>query len=99
MFIVALFLLQIDFGIVWRYFGWANQTLATIVLWTISVYLAQKRTWYIISLVPALFMTNVVTTYILTVPEGAGITFKASFFFSIFFTFALLLCFLWKARK
>ena len=36
LFVIGLILTQTDFGIIWRYFGWANQTLATIVLWTAS---------------------------------------------------------------
>lgn len=31
----------IDYSVVWRYFSWSNQTLAMIVLWAGSVYLAK----------------------------------------------------------
>ena len=33
LFIVGIALTQINFGIIWRYFSWSNQTLAMIVLW------------------------------------------------------------------
>ena len=53
---------------IWRYFGWANQTLAVFALWTISVYLTVSKprgSWYfLIGLVPAVFMTCVSATYI-----------------------------------
>ena len=54
------------FNILWRYFGWANQSLATIILWTIAVYLRCKRKkgYFLIALIPALFMTVVVCSYI-----------------------------------
>ena len=42
LFVVGFVLTTINFDVVWRYFAWSNQTLATVVLWTITVYLFQK---------------------------------------------------------
>lgn len=70
LFIIAFALTQIDFGIIWRYFAWSNQTLATVVLWTITAYLIYENKAYWITLLPALFMTMVCSTYILVAPEG-----------------------------
>jgi carbon starvation protein CstA len=53
-----------DFGLIWRYFGWANQALAVFVLWTAAIYLAEKRKFHWIASVPAVFMTAVATTFI-----------------------------------
>jgi carbon starvation protein CstA len=61
---------MVDFSIIWRYMAWSNQTLATIVLWAITIYLVKEKKLYIITLIPSLFMTAVVTTYILIAPEG-----------------------------
>ena len=70
------------FNVIWRYFGWANQTLACFALWTATVFLAQRARKttsqqtrrfagaYWITLVPALFMTCVCTTYICIAKEG-----------------------------
>ncbi|MCL3780979.1 carbon starvation protein A [Prolixibacteraceae bacterium JC049] len=69
---VGLLLTQIDFGIVWRYFGWANQALATVVLWTSTVYLLKNGKNYLFLLLPSIFMTTVVVAYILVAPEGLG---------------------------
>lgn len=74
LFAVGLILTQVDFSIIWRYFAWSNQTLAVIVLWTITVYLAQKRSFYWITLIPALFMTAVTSTYLFFAPEGFSLT-------------------------
>jgi len=60
----------IDFAIIWRYFAWSNQTLATIVLWTGAVYLYKAKRSHLMASIPAAFMTAVVTTYILQAPEG-----------------------------
>lgn len=68
-FSVCLLLWQIDnpdgFNIIWQYFGWANQTLSVFTLWTLTVYLVRERKNYIITLIPALFMTTVCSTFIL----------------------------------
>lgn len=63
------------FKIIWRYFAWANQTLATFTLWAITVWLAKRKgeSFYLwITLIPALFMTAVCTSYICVAPEGLG---------------------------
>ncbi|MDR1302630.1 MAG: carbon starvation protein A [Treponema sp.] len=61
-----------NFNIIWRYFAWSNQTLATIGLWTASAYLAKTGKHYWITLLPATFMTVVVTAYFFTANECLG---------------------------
>ena len=58
------------FKIIWRYFAWCNQTLSVFTLWAITVYLVREKKPYIITLIPALFMTCVSVTYICIAPEG-----------------------------
>lgn len=60
----------VHFDVVWRYFGWANQALAAIVLWCGAVFLARRRTRWWLALVPAVFMTVVTTSYILVEDVG-----------------------------
>ena len=60
------------FKIIWRYFAWCNQTLAVFTLWSITIYLVQQRKNYFVTLLPALFMTAVCSTYIMMAPEGFG---------------------------
>jgi carbon starvation protein CstA len=69
-FLIGYILTQLDFAIIWRYMAWSNQTLATIVLWAITVYLSVEKKFFWITLVPAIFMTAVITNYILIAPEG-----------------------------
>lgn len=69
-FAIGLGLNFIDFAIVWRYFAWSNQTLATIVLWGSAAYMVNFGKFHWIATVPATFMTAVCTTYILIAPEG-----------------------------
>jgi carbon starvation protein CstA len=61
------------FKIIWRYFAWCNQTLSVFTLWTITVYLVQRKKNFYITLIPALFMTLVCSTYICIAPEGMSL--------------------------
>jgi carbon starvation protein CstA len=69
-FVACYLLMQFGFDVIWRYMAWSNQTLAMVVLWSITVYLVQEKKLYLISLIPALFMTVVCSAYILVAPEG-----------------------------
>lgn len=66
----AMLLMCINFDVLWRYFGWFNQTLSMFTLWAATVWLARKKKFYWIGLIPALFMTVVCTSYIIAAPEG-----------------------------
>lgn len=83
LFIVGLLLTRIDFAVIWRYFAWTNQTLAMVVLWTITVYLIKAGKNYWIALVPAVFMTAVVVTYILVAPEGFRLSTTVSYMIGV----------------
>ncbi|HIF9244981.1 carbon starvation protein A [Photobacterium damselae subsp. damselae] len=65
LFILGGILTQVDFGIIWRYFGFANQVTAVMMLWTASAYLLRHNKLHWITTVPALFMTTVCITFIL----------------------------------
>lgn len=76
-FAAAFGIMMIDFSVLWRYFAWCNQTLAVFTLWAITVYLARHKKLYIITLIPAMFMTAVSVSYILyaPTPEGFGLSY------------------------
>ena len=61
------------FGIIWRYFAWSNQTLSVFTLWSITVYLVLSHKNFWITLIPAIFMTSVCTTYLFVAPESLGL--------------------------
>lgn len=60
------------FNTVWKYFGWANQTLATFCLWTVTCYLVIHGKPFVITLVPALFMTCVCSTFLFVSHQALG---------------------------
>lgn len=90
------------FNIIWRYFGWANQTLAIFTFWTITVYLTQhkKGLYYLITLFPACFMTSVCTTFICISKIGFNIPTVCTPYIGIgTFVISLVLFFVLKDRK
>ncbi|MDE5821083.1 MAG: carbon starvation protein A [Paramuribaculum sp.] len=76
LFVASFVLMLIDFNVLWRYFAWSNQTLAVFTLWAVTVYLARHGKAFIVSLLPALFMTAVSVSYLLFAPrpEGFGLS-------------------------
>jgi carbon starvation protein CstA len=99
LFAIGFMLTKINFDVIWRYFAWSNQTLATVVLWTITVYLLQKKKPYWITLLPALFMTSVVTTYIMLAPEGFALSKPISYGTGFLTTVAVLIFFVIYKKK
>lgn len=65
-------LLFLDFTVLWRYSAWTNQTLATIMLWASTIWLTKQRRGYgwLLTFIPATFMTFVCTCYFMLAPEG-----------------------------
>ena len=64
LFVVGVALNFIPFGMLWRYFGFANQALAAIMLWAAAAYLLHRGKFHWIASVPACFMTAVSAVYI-----------------------------------
>ena len=65
---IGMLVWQIDnpdgFNTIWQYFGFSNQALSVFTLWAITVYLVRNKKCFWITLIPALFMTTVCSTYI-----------------------------------
>lgn len=81
LFILASFLLWYNiadedgFNVIWRYFGWANQTLAVFMLWTATAYLVKYSGGmsFMLTLLPAAFMTAVCVTYLCVAKIGLNL--------------------------
>ena len=99
LFLVGYLISRENFGVIWRYFGWANQTLATIVLWTGAAYLIRERKLHWIATVPATFMTAVVTTYLAYAPIGFHLSLQTATIIGLLTAVGSLLLFLVKFRS
>lgn len=62
----------LPFGTMWSYFAWSNQALSVFTLWTITVWLHHKGKNIWLSLLPALVMTYVCSSYIFVSPLMFG---------------------------
>lgn len=90
------------FNVIWRYFGWSNQTLSVFMFWTATVYLVRNKggLYYLITLIPGLFMTSVCTTFILVDKIGVGLPASTIPWIALgTFAISTILFYLWKLRK
>ncbi|WP_125152520.1 carbon starvation CstA family protein [Clostridium rectalis] len=99
LFVIGYALTMIDFNIVWRYFGWSNQALATVVLWASAMYLVEKSKSHWIATIPAIFMTAVSVTYIIVAPEGFKLSTSIGYLVGIIGAISALILFLINIRK
>lgn len=88
------------FDTIWKYFAWANQTLAVFTLWAVTIFLTKEKKTFIVSLIPALFMTMVCSTFILiSKNEGFGLGANLSYAIGGFITIGTLIYFLLWMKK
>ncbi len=95
-------LLFINFDVLWRYFAWSNQTLSVFTLWAATVWLARQGRAYVVTLLPALFMTMVSISYICVAPrsEGFGLPYFSAISIAAAVSIILLCLFLkWRLQQ
>ena len=68
-----------SFGILWRYFSWANETIAVFSFTLISVYMSKNKMPYLMALLPGMFYMYVVCAYILSAKIGFGLSWTVSY--------------------
>ena len=75
---IAMLVWQVEnpdgFNTIWQYFGWSNQALSVFTLWTVTVYLVRNKKCYWVTLIPALFMTTVCSTYAFVSKQMLGMS-------------------------
>ena len=100
-FAICFVVMMIDFNVLWRYFAWSNQTLAVFTLWAATVYLARRRKAYVVTRLPAMFMTAVSISYLLFAPrpEGLGLDWFISITIAVAVSLALLILFMRSLRR
>ncbi len=67
------------FGVLWRYFSWANETTAVFALAMVTVYMKKHGMPYIMSVIPGTFYMYIVTSYILSAKIGFNMPWTASY--------------------
>lgn len=67
------------FAILWRYFSWANETIAVFAFAMIAVYMMKNNMPYIMAIIPGTFYMYIIATYILHAPIGFGLSYMISY--------------------
>lgn len=99
LFAIGIGLTFIDFSIIWKYFSWANQTLAMIMLWAGAAYLSKSKKNHYIATIPAIFMTIVTFSYIMQAPEGFRLPANISNIIGVLVSIGLYILFLLGQKK
>ncbi|MBE6207159.1 MAG: carbon starvation protein A [Rikenellaceae bacterium] len=100
LFILGWWITTVDFDVVWRYFAWTNQSLATVVLWTITVYLFRRKVNYWLALIPAVIMTYVCSSFLFVSNQFFGMEDRTmAYLLGGVLTLILTLVMIYKLRK
>lgn len=99
LFTAGIALTFVDFAVIWRYFGWANQTMSCVTLWAIAVYLAHRERFHWIATLPAAFMTVVCVSYLCYAKIGFGMSVEMSTLIGIASAAASLVLFLSRGKR
>ena len=67
------------FSILWRYFSWANETIAVFAFAMIAVYMRQNRLPYLLALLPGMFYMYIVASYILNATIGFNLSWEITY--------------------
>ncbi len=67
------------FNVLWRYFAWANQTLAVFAFAMITVYMMRSKQPFIMSLVPGMFYMFIISSFILNAAIGFNLPWPVSY--------------------
>lgn len=92
-------LTQMDYSFLWRYVGWTNQVVATVMLWTAAMYLLQNKKFHWICSMPALFMTAVTSSYIFYAPEGFHLSYETSMICGSIIFVSVLAWFIYQLKR
>ncbi|OOS22466.1 carbon starvation CstA family protein [Moraxella pluranimalium] len=99
LFVIGFMVSKVDFQILWRYFSWANQTVAAVMLWTAAGYLYRYRKFHWVCTIPAAFMTCVCFTFLMYNKIGFGMDYQLSVYLGIAATVVTTLAFFFFVKR
>lgn len=86
------------FSILWRYFAWANQTIAVFAFAMIAVYMMKNKKLFLMALLPGMFYMFVISSFILNAKIGFGLPWTASYVSAGVFTVIYAAAVIWYGR-
>ena len=93
LFVLGYFVSTIDFSVLWRYFTWANQMTAMVMLWTAAAYLYRYHKFHWVASIPAWFITTVCATYLYYNPIGFHLDYQLSVYLGLATTVVCIILF------
>lgn len=99
LFAVGIWLSFTDFDIIWRYFGWMNQTLASLTLWCIALFLMRSKRFHWVATLPALLMTSASVCYLFYAPIGFNLPLNIATGLALTFTAGCFALFLYTVAR
>ncbi|MBO4801392.1 MAG: carbon starvation protein A [Bacteroidaceae bacterium] len=87
------------FSTVWQYVAWGTQLMAAVTLWVCTVYLSRVHILYVVTLLPAIFMTMVVSDFFFVSPTICGLPELTSLLLAGVITLTCIVTFILSRRK
>ncbi|MDE5413458.1 carbon starvation CstA family protein [Alkalihalobacterium chitinilyticum] len=98
LFVISFILTNMDFTLLWRYFGVTNAAISAIALFVGAMYLAIQYKFHWVASIPATFMTMVALTFIFNAPIGFGLPMTTSYIAAGIGTVIILVLFAYKLK-
>lgn len=87
------------FNILWRYFAWANQTIAVFAFAMITMYMSRNKLPFLMALIPGMFYMFVVSSFILNAAIGFGLPWSISYTVAAILTVAYCAALIYGGKK
>ena len=87
------------FALLWRYFSWANETIAVFAFAMIAVYMMKNNMPYIMAIIPGAFYMYMISTYILHAPIGFGLSYTLSYVLAAVCSAAYVAALIWFGKN
>ena len=87
------------FSTVWQYVAWGTQFMAAVTLWMCTAYLAKEHKCYWLTLLPAIFMTMVVSDFFFVSPTMLSLNHTISLVLAAVISMACVLRFAMTLRR
>ena len=99
LFTIGFIVSKVDFQILWRYFSWANQTVAAIMLWTAAAYLYRYHKLHWVCTIPAMFISAACFTFLCYNQIGFGLDYQLSVYLGLGLTALTTLAFFFFVKR
>ena len=83
------------FNVLWRYFAWANQTLAVFAFAMITVYMMRNKKPFVMALIPGMFYMFIISSFILNAAIGFNLPWPVSYTIAAILSAAYAVAVIW----